>query len=244
MKRNLLISCMLVLTISVNFTVLAQTKEQDAEISSSVPELRAFHTIIYPMWHKAYPAKDTAAFKAFVPQIKANMEKMNAVTLPGILRERVALWKSSLEKFNADAADYYQACSGSNVDAMLTSVERFHKGYEAMNRVIKPFTPDMDAYHQTLYVIIHKLYPANDYAGISALMDKFVAQADTLTKYPEEKLTRRLKDKTPNYYTATKELYTNTVALKETLKAGDLKKNAAAVDKLHVSYKKLEAVFN
>jgi len=241
MKRNLFF--LLLLAFAANNTVFAQTKEQDAEISSTVPELRAFHTVIFPMWHKAYPAKDTAAFRRFVPTIKANMEKMNTAKLSGILRDKEGQWKSELVAFNVVADNYYKACAGNDVDAMLKAAENFHRGYEAMNRVVKPFTPDVDAFHQTLYVVFHKLYPAKDYEGISALADKLIAQADTLTKYPEDKLTKRLKDKMPKYYTVTKELYDNAVALKKALGEADAKNKAAAVEKLHTSYKKLEAVF-
>jgi len=243
MKKVSLISFMLLLVLCANNTVFAQTKEQDAEISSTVPELQIFHKVIFPMWHKAYPAKDTAALKGFVPQIKAYTEKMNNAKLPGILRDKETQWKSELVKFNAVAENYYQACAGTDIDAMLKAAENLHRSYEGLNRVVKPFVPEMDAYHQTLYVIYHKLYPEKDYKGISALMDKLVQQAEAVTKSPEDKLTKRLKDKAPKYYAVSKELYDNTVALKEALNKKGTKEKAAAVEKLHISYKKLEAVF-
>jgi len=242
MKKILIFTSIIFLAFGAN-KAFAQTKEQAAEISSDVPELQAFHTIIYPLWHKAYPAKDYSAIKGFVPQIKANMEKMNNAKLPGILRDKEAQWKEQLVKFNAVAEIYYKACSDNDEAAMLKGAENFHKAYEAMNRVVKPFVPEMDAFHQTLYVIYHKLYTEKDYKGISALMDKFIAQADAVTKSPEDKLTKRLKDKTPKYYIVSKELYDNTVALKEALGKKGKKEKDAAVEKLHTTYKKLESVF-
>lgn len=103
MKKLRLFSGMILLVLSASIAAFAQTKEQAAEISSDVPELQAFHTIIYPLWHNAYPARDVAAIKSFVPQIKANMEKMNSAKLPGILRDKENLWRSELVKFNTVA---------------------------------------------------------------------------------------------------------------------------------------------
>ncbi len=227
----------------INNKAFSQTKEQEAEISSVVPELQAFHKIIYPMWHKAYPAKDFSAIKGFIPEIKANMEKMNNAKLPGILRDKESQWKEQLAKFNSFADTYYKACSDNDEAGMLKAVENFHRSYEAMNRVVKPFTPQIDAYHQTLYVIYHKLLPENNFKGMSSLMEKFVVQAEDVSKTPEDQIVKRLKDKTQKYYTVTKELYANTVALQEVLNKGSKKAKSKAVETLHNSYKKLEAVF-
>jgi len=217
--------------------------QETHEISSNVPELSNFHKIIFPMWHKAYPAKDIATLKGFVPEIKANMEKINSAKLPDVLRERAANWKTELVKFNAVADNYYKACEENNDEAILNAAEKFHRAYEMMNRVIKPFTKEIDEYHVTLYTIYHKMYPAKNFTEVAGVMDKMIAQADTIAKYPQDKLTRRLKDKTPKYYEVSKELYDATVALKEVLKANDTKKSSAAIEKVHSVYQKLESVF-
>lgn len=240
----MLILSVFVLVLATNNITLAQTIEQSAEISSDVPELQAFHKIIYPLWHKAYPAKDYAAIKGFIPEIKANMEKMNNVKLSGILRDKDAQWKEQLIKFNAVAESYYKACADDNQPAMLKAAEDFHSAYEAMNRVIKPFTPEIDAYHQTLYVIYHKLLPEEKYDDIYKLMDKFIEQAKAIYKTPEEQISKRLKDRVPKYYVASKELYDNTVAMQKILNKASNKKKAEAVETVHTLYEKLESVFN
>lgn len=243
MRKLRLFSSMLLLALGASITALAQTKEQAAEISSDVPELQAFHTIIYPLWHNAYPAKDITTIKSFVPQIKANMGKMNSAKLPGILRDKENLWRSELIKFNAVAESYYKACSENNDEAILLAVEKLHSAYEAMNRVVKPFVEEMDKYHQTLYVIYHKMYPEKKYNEIAGLMNTLISQADAITKYPEDKLARRLKAKTPEYYTISKDLYDETIALKNALKRKNAKKKDAAVEKLHATYQKLASLF-
>lgn len=226
-----------------SISAFSQTKIESSDVSSDVPELANFHTIIYPMWHKAYPAKDINTLKGFVPQIRENMKKMNSAKLPGMLREKTEAWKVALGKFNLVAEEYYKACENNDEKAILQAAEKFHSAYEAMNRVVKPFVKEMDLYHQTLYVIYHKNYPDKNYAEIAKVMDTFISQADAITKYPQDKLERRLKDKTQNYYTYAKELYNATVNLKEVLALNNPEKSDQAVEKLHKAYQKLETVF-
>ena len=242
MKKLMLILSLSLLVLATNKT-FAQTNEQSSEISSDVPELQAFHKIIYPLWHKAYPAKDFTAIKGFVPEIKANMEKMNSAKLSGILRDKENQWKEQLVKFNAVAESYYKACAENDEAAMLKAAEKFHSAYEAMNRVVRPFTPEIDAYHQTLYVIYHKLLPEKNFKGVSVLMEKLIAQAQAIYKTPEEQIAKRLKDRVPKYYTVSKEVYDNTVALQKIINEGSEKMKAQAVETLHISYQKLESVF-
>lgn len=242
MKKLFLISTLFILISAAN-TAFAQTSTDTHEISTSVPELSAFHRVIQPLWHKLYPAKDIAGIKALVPQIKGYMEKMNSAKLPGILREKESNWKAQLVKFNEIAEEYYKAAEGNDDAAMLKAAEKLHSGYEAMNRVIKPFFKEMDEYHVTLYVIYHNSLPEKKYDEITAVMDKFIAQADVVSKYPEEKLIKRLKDKTPKFYEVSKNLLDATTSLKEVLAGNDAKKKDAAIEKVHTLYQKLESVF-
>ena len=233
---------MFVLILSGN-VAFSQTQINPSDVSTSVPELANFHSIIAPMWHKAYPAKDIIALKSLVPQIKENMVKMNNAKLAGILREKEVAWKNELVKFNATADNYYKACEANDEAAILLAAEKFHSAYEAMNRVVKPFVKEMDVFHQTLYVIYHKSLPEKNYTEIVNGMDNFIAQVYAITKYPQDKLVKRLKDNTPKYYTIAGELQTATIALKEVLKGTDAKKKDAAIEKVHTIYQTLESVF-
>lgn len=243
MKKLFLFSTLLVLALITN-SAFSQTKVEASDVSVSVPELVAFHTIIAPMWHTAYPAKDIAALKALVPKIKANMEKMNVAKLPGILREKETAWKNELVKFNATAEGYYKACEGDNVEAILLATEKFHSGYEAMNRAVRPYIKEMDTFHMNLYVIYHKHLVDKNYAEIVKVMDQFILEADAIVKYPQDKLVKRLKDNTPKFYTYATDLSAAVVALKEVLNGTDAKKKDAAVEKVHSAYQKLETAFN
>jgi hypothetical protein len=241
--KNLIALCCFFSLALISRPSFSQTKIDTAEITSSVPELYDFHEIIYPIWHEAYPAKDTAALKSFVPQIKASMKKINDAKLPGILKDKEDAWKSQLKEFNTAAENYYTAAAGKDVKAMLDAAESLHHNFEMMIRVIRPVIKALDDYHQILYVIYHKLYPDKKYTEIAAYMDRMIAEADSLTKYPQDKLKKRLGDNVSKYETAAKELYDSTVALKEALKGNDAAKKDEAIVNVHTKYQALEAVF-
>lgn len=215
-----------------------------SEITWTVPELIKFHDVIYLIWHEAYPSKDIKALKGFVPDIKTSMESINNAKLPGIVREKENKWKEGLIEFNNSAEEYYKAASGNDEQAMLDAAEKLHAKFEMMVRILRPVLKEIDEYHKTLYVIYHKFLPDKKYSEISNVMDDLILKAEAITKADEEKLKKRLKDKFSGYQPAAKELYDNTVALKEILKTGDPSQIDASVEKMHSSYQKLECVFD
>lgn len=215
-----------------------------AEITWTVPELIKFHDVIYLIWHEAFPAKDIKALKGFVPDIKTSMENINKAQLPGIVKEKENKWKEGLVEFNNTAEEYYKAADGNNEQTILDAAEKLHAKFEMMIRILRPVLKEIDEYHKVLYIIYHKYFPDKKYSDISSVMDNLIQKAEAITKADEEKLKKRLKDKFSNFQPAAKELYDNTVALKEILKSNDSVKIDSSVEKMHSSYQKLESVFD
>ncbi|MFO7368970.1 MAG: hypothetical protein R6X09_01730 [Bacteroidales bacterium] len=242
--KNLSASLFALILLSITCVSYAQEKIDSSEITSEVPELFNFHEVIYPMWHNAYPAKDYEALKGFVPQIKASVEAINDAKLPGILREREGDWKTRLNELNAVSKSYYAAAEKNDQEALLDAAEKLHREYEMMMRVIRPAIRELDEYHQTLYIIYHKLLPAKKYDEIAGLTDNLIAKAEAIATFPQEKLTRRLGDRIPQFDAAARELLAKTVALKEALKANDAQKNNDAIELMHTAYQQLDAVFH
>ena len=222
---------------------ISYSQIDSSEINWTVPELIKFHDVIYLIWHEAYPAKDIKALKGFVPEIKSSMEKINNAKLPGIVREKEAKWKEGLLGFNKAAETYYKATEGNDETAILDAAENLHSNFEMMIRILKPVTKEIDEYHKVLYVIYHKYFPDKKYEDITKVMDDLIQKADAIVKAPEEKIKKRLNDKFSGYAPAAKELYENTVALKETLKSNESAQINSAVEKMHSSYQKLEGLF-
>jgi hypothetical protein len=243
MKKVFVIS----LFVSLSFyspVSFAQTEIDPAEITSEVPELSDFHKIIYPMWHDAYPAKDYDALKGFVPQIKASVESINRAELPGILRDKEAEWKSGLDELNIAAQNYFNAANGNDNEALLAAAERLHSVYERMNRVIRPVIKEIDDFHQSLYIIYHKLYPDGKYDEIAGLTGDLMIKAEAIMKCPRERLKRMLGDNITKFDVSAKHLFNATIGLKEALNGDDPEKKNEAVESLHTAYQDLDAVFH
>jgi hypothetical protein len=243
MKKFFMLFCL----ISVVFYTpisFAQIEIDSAEITSSVPELTDFHKIIYPMWHNAYPEKDYSALKGYVPQIKTYVEALNGAKLPGILRDKEAEWKSRLNELNISAQNYYNAVDSNDNEALLLAAERLHYNYERMNRVIRPVIKEIDDYHQTLYIIYHKLYPDGKFDEIAGLTSTLIAKAKAILSYPQDRLKQRLGDKITRFDVSAKELLNATINLKEALNGDDPKKKDEAIQSVHSAYQDLDAVFH
>jgi hypothetical protein len=240
--KKLLISICLFLALTFCYESFGQTKIDQSEITSKVQELSDFHDIIYPMWHEAYPAKDYNALKGFVPKIKSNIESINSVKLPGILREKESAWKTQLNELNSSAQYYYAAASSNNNTDLLTAAEKLHSSYEKMVMVLRPALKEIDDFHQTLYVIYHKLLPDSKYDEIAALTGTLITKAEAIVNYPQDKLKTRLGHNLGAYNVSAEKLYKSVTFLKETLKSNDPEKKKEAIESMHKAYEDLDSL--
>jgi hypothetical protein len=220
--------------------VWSQTPEAQ-ETESSVPALTAFHEIIYPIWHTAYPDKDYAALRSFAPDVKKLAEKVYAAELPGILRDKQAKWDQTLDELRKSVDAYLVAAAGSNDAALLDAAEVLHARYEMMVRTIRPVLKEVDTFHKTLYVVYHRYLPNKDITKIAEASADMIAQAEAITK---ASLPKRLESKADAFSTASQELYEATKSLNETGKSGDGEAITAAVEKVHTKYQALEKIFD
>jgi hypothetical protein len=239
MKNLFILLLIAVSFIAVN--VNAQHTIDSTEITSSVPELSAFHDVIYVIWHEAYPNKDIAALKSMVEKIKPYMEKINNAKLPGIAQDKDSKWKEGLKVLNASAENYYKTAEGSDDQAMLDAAEKLHADFEMMVRVLRPVNKEVDSYHKDLYVIFHKFFPSKDYKSIEGIIDGMILKAEACTN---AKLPKRLEGKTEEYQKLTKELVEKTIALKDALKSNDGATIDKAVDVMHSKYQDVEKLFD
>jgi len=213
----------------------------DPETESTVAELIEFHEVIYPIWHTAFPAKDFAALRGFLPEIEAGAVKINAAALPGILREKKQAWESGLAEFNLAVGAYKMAAAGSDDRALLDAAELLHARYEMLIRAVRPVTREVDAYHKVLYVVFHKYLPEKKYADICGAAPDMVAKAEAITKVA---LSPRLAAKTEAFQAAAAKLLIETKALEAAGKSCLEKDIVPLVGQVHAAYQALERVFD
>ena len=236
-----LVCMFLLVIISCGFQLFAAEGNQEDETDSNVPELMAFHKVIYPIWHNAYPQKDYTALRSYVDKINSLFEKVYTAKLPGILRDKKAKWQEGLAALKKTVDDYNQAAAGDDDEALLQAAEELHAKYEKMVRIIRPVLKEVDEFHKVLYVVFHKHLPNKEYNQIKNLSGDLKLKAEAITK---AELPDRLADKTDAYTRAAKELYVAAIALEKTCISGEGAAIEAAVDELHTKYQELENIFN
>lgn len=214
---------------------------QTEETESRVEELMEFHEIIYPIWHTAYPDKDYAALREYVPEVNRLAKNVFAAKLPGILRDKKAKWDEGLEQLKKAVEDYNKAAEGDNDQALLDAAEVLHARFEMMVRIIRPVLKEIDEFHKVLYVVYHKYLPDREFVKIKAVADDFIQKAEAITKAA---LPDRLEGKTEEFSAAANDLLAASVKLKDMC----LQENSDAVEKavefLHTKYQDLEKIFD
>ncbi len=232
----------LVLSLAVGTALgFAQEKTAASEMESSIPELTAFHEIIYPIWHTAYPEKDTAALKGFVPQVNELAAAVYGAKLPGILRDKEAKWQAGLAEFKKSVDAYNAAAKGDDDKALLDAAETMHARYEMLVRTIRPVLKEVDEFHKVLYVVFHKSLPDKKWEEIRAAAPELKAKAEALVQV---KLPTRLESRTGAFNAAAAALLDAAGVLEKVSQGNDPDATEEAVLKLHTKYQDLEKIFN
>jgi uncharacterized coiled-coil DUF342 family protein len=90
-------------------------------------QMQAFHEVMHPLWHDAYPKKDAAAIKAEVPKLKVRA-KLILSTAEAVDKAKVAGAKSLLE-----AVTTLEEAAAANDDAsVLEALRVAHEVYEKL----------------------------------------------------------------------------------------------------------------
>jgi hypothetical protein len=106
MKRIAVGGLVFLILALVSQTVLAQT---EGETQPRVPELEKLHEVIYPMWHVAYPNRDTGKLRELWPDIQKDIAALEKAELPGILRDKKDAWQKGLESLKTTEKAYGEA---------------------------------------------------------------------------------------------------------------------------------------
>ncbi len=211
------------------------------ELTSSVPALDAMHDVISPMWHEAWPAKDVKALVALVPDIQKHLAAVKAATLPGILKhDKQAAWDKGVATLEATVAAYAKAAQGPDSPALLAAAEKLHMNYEQLGRIIRPPLPEVDAFHQALYVVYHYQLEAFSMPKIAASAKEMATKMEAVNKAV---LPERMKARGPAFEAARTALSAAVATLQTEVAAGDEKMVRAAIEDVHTKYETLEAVF-
>ena len=218
----------------------ASGTSQTEETESRVAELSDFHEIIYPIWHTAYPEKDYAALREYVPEVNRMAKKLFEAKLPGILRDKKAKWDEGIAQMKKAVEDFNKAASAEDDQALLDAAEALHAKFEMMVRIIRPVLKEMDDFHKILYVVYHKYLPDKKFDAIKAVSDDLVQKAEAISKAT---LSPPLEGKTEEFSSAAKDLQEASQKLRQTCRTDNKEAIEKAVEYLHTQYQELERIF-
>jgi hypothetical protein len=232
-------------TIIVLFAVIAvpsfsQEAIDSTEIIAEVPALDQFHDVIYPIWHVAYPSKDYAALRSYVGDIEKGAQKIYEAQLPGILQDKQEMWTKGTDEFKVAVEEYKKLAADKDDDMLLKAAENLHSKYESLIRIIHPVLPELDQFHQVLYMIYHKYLPREDYQQIYLVSDDLVEKSEALTKTILNTEDAELQKKFDNY---TEQLLHSSQKLREQLKSNNYEMVKLGVEDVHRVYQKIESLF-
>jgi len=209
----------------------------DPELTANVPSLVNLHEVIAPLWHDAFPQRDVAMVKELLPALKDGVAKVQAATLPGILRDKSERWQAGVAALVAATTECERALAAADTEATLAAVEDVHARFEGLVRTVRPRLKELEAYHVVLYTLVHRHAPARSLAGLRDSSPALVAVCDTLTKAP---LPPRLADRGEAVKAGIAELCTATARFATTTGGEDVDAALAQLDIVHTLYQALE----
>jgi hypothetical protein len=212
-----------------------------SELTADVPELDAVHDIMRPLWHDAYPARDFAAIQEMVPQFEPLLAELDAVELPGIMREKQTGWDEGKQRLMGSFEGLKKAANTGNEAEMLAYAEAFHGNYEGLVRIIRPVVPELEAFHQHLYGLYHYYGPGYDLERIRQAAQEMAAAIPPLqgAQIPD-----RLSDHQAHFEMVVEALGESVGALMASLQDPRKAEVEAAIEAVHDAYGEVEAIFD
>jgi len=219
------------------FCVYAQIP---ADAVAQVPELTAFHEVIFKIWHEAWPNKDTAMLKDLLPEVERGISQVASAKLPGILREKKDAWEEGVASLQSSGTDYRSAVEAGSDQRMLDAAEDLHSRFEALMRITRPVLRELEDFHTSLYMLYHYYLPEYD-------IDKIRSSAEELDQKMEAlntaTLPDRLQSKSAEFQKARVKLSESMEAFKASLRGNREEAIKEAIHRLHADYQAAQNVF-
>ncbi len=224
----------------------AQTEETQAEITeeettASVPALSDLHEVVYPLWHTAFPEKDTVMVKELLPQVDSLYEKLEQAELPGILRDKVEQWDEGMSTLKNTVENLHKAVEADKNEEILSQVEAFHSAYESLVRLIRPVVPELEAFQQDLYKLYHYHMPNYE---LELIRSDVEAMLEKVVPLKTVQLPTRLESRQEDFSAAVDNLEIELNKLAEAVKTSKTQEIRDAIERVHTAYQNTEKIFD
>jgi len=238
MKRILMGVCVI---LTLSFIVPSAWAQTESEMKAGVPELDKLHEVIYPMWHVAYPNRDTGKLRELWPDLQKDIAALEKAELPGILRDKKEAWQKSLESLKATEKAYGEALDKGTAADKLKAAEQLHWAYEVLMRTIRPRLKEMNAFHEALYKIYHYYLPNKDQKSLKEILPMLKAKMDTLDRAT---LPQYLAAKQEAFTKARTDLSKKVKRVAAAAPKGNWTRTKTAIEEMHTAYQSLDKTFD
>ena len=194
------------------------------------------HDVIGPMWHDAFPARDTRALAKMLPSIERHAAAVSRAELPGVLRDKRNQWGAGVSNLQSAVSDYRAAVKDGSSDAILIAAEALHAQYEALGRVIRLPVPELEPVHAAIYVIYHYQVNPLQLAKVASGAPELRAHMDALN---QAQLPEDLQAKKPAFAAQRERLSRSVDALLALIPSKDEARIVEAIELMHIEYVKL-----
>jgi hypothetical protein len=208
-------------------------QQEQSQAKLEITELEEMHHFIHPMWHDAYPNKDSEQLKALYPDLEQQFKKLQDATFPEEWEDKKMHWQGGVKQMEKTLGEYKSALDQNDKEGLLTAAKKLHDNFESLMMIVNPPIPELDNFHKTLYHVYHDYLPNQDWQKLKAAMPEFEEKARALK---EAKLPRWMADQEETFKSACDQLemaVKNLSSLKDSKDHGAL---SAAVEAVHEAY--------
>lgn len=143
----------------------------------------AFHEVMAPTWHTAYPAKDFDALLAAGPKFDSLFKGIADIQPTMKNAKRKAAFLTHREEFAHMVKDFAGAAKAGLKDSCYVLMPHVHEAFEQTATTLSPYDyPELEAAKTTLGLIVEKHIPANNMEGITGSTETLVTKAMALTE--------------------------------------------------------------
>lgn len=239
-KSSIIRPLLLCAALLFSVQIFAQHHGPDSgDTQARVPELEEFHSVIFRVWHEAWPENDYALLKELLPEIEQGTSTLAEAKLPGILREKEEAWKAGIAELQAVVQKYKKAAEENQDKALLNAAEELHSQFEALVHMIRPVLPEIDDFHKSLYVLYHYYLPDYSLEKIREFSQELVEKMESLNKAT---LPGRYKKITEEFDAARSQLTKSVRALVDVVETENEATIKNAIDQLHTDYQSLQSL--
>ncbi|MCM2272299.1 MAG: hypothetical protein NDJ18_07090 [candidate division Zixibacteria bacterium] len=152
----------------------------------------AFHEVMAPTWHQAYPDKDYAALLAAGPKFDSLFKGIADIEPSMKNSKRKAAFLTHREQFATLVNLYAEAAKAGLQDSCYALMPAVHEAFEQTAAVVVPYSyPELEGAIMTAGIITEQHLPKNNAEGITGSTETLVAKVAALN---EKTIPEELKD--------------------------------------------------